>query len=159
MLVAPFSGVNESTWEHMKLLFWPMLIFALSESIFFRTYTCFWHIKMRGIILGTVLIPVLFYTYNGVVGESPDWVNILIFFISAAAVYVYETRMLSEDTVCYTSPYIPSLTLCILSLLFIIFTFCPPHLAIFKDPVTGGHGIQIFYDTPLHSPIYVLQYS
>ena len=26
--VAPFSGVNESTWEHMKLLFWPMLAFA-----------------------------------------------------------------------------------------------------------------------------------
>ena len=24
--IAPFSGVNESTWEHMKLLFFPMFI-------------------------------------------------------------------------------------------------------------------------------------
>ena len=24
--IAPFSGINESTWEHMKLLFWPMFI-------------------------------------------------------------------------------------------------------------------------------------
>ena len=37
VLVAPFSGVNESTWEHMKLLFWPMLIFALFQSFSFKT--------------------------------------------------------------------------------------------------------------------------
>ena len=33
--IAPFSGVNESTWEHMKLLFWPMAIFALVQSLIF----------------------------------------------------------------------------------------------------------------------------
>ena len=27
--VAPISAVNESTWEHMKLLFIPMFIFAI----------------------------------------------------------------------------------------------------------------------------------
>ena len=26
---AVISGVNESTWEHMKLLFWPLFLFAL----------------------------------------------------------------------------------------------------------------------------------
>ena len=34
--VTPFSGVNESTWEHMKLLFWPMLLFAVVQSRAFR---------------------------------------------------------------------------------------------------------------------------
>ena len=34
--IAPFSGVNESTWEHMKLLFWPMLAFAAFERLFFE---------------------------------------------------------------------------------------------------------------------------
>ena len=34
--VAPFSGVNESTWEHMKLLFWPMFLYAIVESFFFK---------------------------------------------------------------------------------------------------------------------------
>ncbi|MBR6729608.1 MAG: hypothetical protein IKL80_05545, partial [Clostridia bacterium] len=29
---APFSAVNESIWEHMKLLFFPMFAFALLES-------------------------------------------------------------------------------------------------------------------------------
>ena len=36
ILAAPFSGVTESTWEHMKLLFWPLFLFALVQRLFFR---------------------------------------------------------------------------------------------------------------------------
>lgn len=36
------------------------------------------------ILLGLVLIPVLFYTYNGVFGKSPDWINTAIFYFTAA---------------------------------------------------------------------------
>ena len=35
-IAALFSGVNESTWEHMKLLFWPMLLYAIVQSFFFK---------------------------------------------------------------------------------------------------------------------------
>ena len=88
ILLAPFSGVNESTWEHMKLLFVPMFIFAIVQSFFFKDRADFWCVKLRGILLGIILIPVLFYTYNGVIGSSPDWINIVIFFISAAISYI-----------------------------------------------------------------------
>ena len=81
-LVAPFSGVNESTWEHMKLLFWPMFIYSIVQSFFCKDRKDFWCIKLRGILLGLILIPIIFYTYNGVIGRSPDWINIAIFFIS-----------------------------------------------------------------------------
>ncbi|MBR7099452.1 MAG: hypothetical protein IKC59_08555 [Clostridia bacterium] len=46
--IAPISGVNESTWEHMKLLFWPMLLYAIAESFFFRDRKDFWCVKLRG---------------------------------------------------------------------------------------------------------------
>ena len=95
--VAPFSGVNESTWEHMKLLFWPMFLFAVVEWLFFREEKAFWCIKLRGIVLGLALIPVLFYTYNGVIGKSPDWINIAIFFISAAIAYLWETKQFAKE--------------------------------------------------------------
>ena len=42
VFVAPFSGVNESTWEHMKLLYFPLLLFALVQSRFFRDRKYFW---------------------------------------------------------------------------------------------------------------------
>ena len=82
VLIAPFSGVNESTWEHMKLLFFPMLAFAAVQSFFFRDGG-YWCIKLRGILLGITLIPVIFYTYNGAIGKSPDYINIAIFFARA----------------------------------------------------------------------------
>lgn len=139
--VAPFSGVNESTWEHMKLLFWPMLVYAVIQRIFFRDDPAFWCIKLRGILLGLVLIPVLYYTYNGVIGTSPDAINIAIFFLSAAAAYHYEARLLGKETVRCRSPRIAVLVLCTLAVLFAVFTFATPEYGIFRDPLTGTYGI------------------
>ena len=139
--VAPFSGVNESTWEHMKLLFWPMFIFAVVESFFFKEREDFWCIKLRGILLGLVLIPLIFYTYNGVFGKSPDWLNIAIFFISAALAYLYETRLFNKGRITCRPKKWAFVTLCVIALFFIVFTFATPEIDIFKDPLTGTYGI------------------
>lgn len=139
--IAPLSGVNESTWEHMKLLFWPMLIFAVAQSFFFRDRKGFWCVKLRGILLGLVLIPVIFYTYNGVIGQSPDWINIAIFFISAAAAYIYETRLFNEKRLSCKSPKSAIAVLCVIAVLFVVFTFATPQIGIFRDPLTGTYGI------------------
>ena len=141
VLIAPFSGVNESTWEHMKLLFWPMFIYAIVESFFFREYEFFWCIKLRGILSGLILIPVLFYTYNGVIGKSPDWINIAIFFIAAAFAYLYETRLFGFDKLRCISPKSALGVLSLIALLFVLFTFRTPEISVFKDPLTGGYGI------------------
>ena len=139
--IAPFSGVNESTWEHMKLLFVPMFIFAAVQSVFFKDREDFWCIKLRGILLGLCLIPVIFYTYNGVIGKSPDWLNIAIFFVSAALAYIYETRLFNFDKVRCRSSKLALAALCGLALCFAVFTFRTPELGIFKDPLTGAYGI------------------
>ena len=139
--VAPFSGVNESTWEHMKLLFWPMLLFAVVQSFFFKDRRDFWCIKLRGILLGMVLIPMLFYTYNGVVGKSPEWFNIAIFFVAAAAVYMYEVRLFEGSRVRCRSPKWAMAALGVPAVLFVVFTFFPPEIGLFLDPLTGGYGI------------------
>ena len=139
--IAPISGVNESTWEHMKLLFWPMLIFAIVESFFFRERENFFCIKLRGILLGISLIPLIFYTYNGVIGKSPDWINIAIFFIAGAIAYAYETVQFIRGTLTCKNPKRAVLILLGVALLFVVFTFLTPEIAIFKDPLTGTYGI------------------
>ena len=139
--MAPFSGVNESTWEHMKLLFWPMFIFAVIESFFFKDYESFWCIKLRGMLIGLGSIPIMFYTYNGVIGKSPDWVNITIFFISAALAYAYEAWRLNNGEIRCKSQRTAFIILSVIGLLFIIFTFRTPEINIFKDPLTGTYGI------------------
>ena len=141
VFIAPFSGVNESTWEHMKLMFWPMFIYAIAQSFFFRDREDFWCVKLRGTLIGVALIPTIFYLYNGIIGKSPDWINITIFFVSAAVSYVYEALRLKNEAVNCSSPKLSFALLCLMGALFILFTFATPEIALFKDPIDGSYGI------------------
>ncbi|MBQ6809106.1 MAG: hypothetical protein IJP09_00175 [Clostridia bacterium] len=138
---AIFSAVNESTWEHMKIFFLPTFAFALIQSKLFKEYEDFWCVKLKGILLGLTLIPVIFYTYNGAIGKSPDWINISIFFISAGAVYFYETKMFENRSKNHCAPRFSLAILWIIAVLFVVFTFITPQLEIFRDPNTGAFGI------------------
>ena len=141
ILAAPISAVNESTWEHMKLLFFPMFIFALIQSWFFKDFNNFWCIKLIGILTGLILIPVLFYTINGIFGKTPDFINISIFFIAAAIVFIIETYLF-KNYYCCKSPYIAFLIIFFIGILFIIFTFSAPRIPLFQDPISNSYGIK-----------------
>ena len=91
--------------------------------------------------MGLILIPVLFYTYNGVVAKSPDWLNITIFFVSAAAAYLYETRLFEKGRVNCERPRLALGVLCLVGVLFVVFTFATPEIGVFRDPLTGEYGI------------------
>ena len=141
IFVAPFSGINESTWEHMKLLFWPLFFFALIQRLFFKDRQDFWCVKLMHILLGLVLIPVLFYTYNGAFGKSPDWVNIAIFYISALLAFLFEWRAFKHDPLPCRHPRIAFAVICLIGVLFVVFTFSPPQIPLFQDPLAGTYGI------------------
>ena len=134
ILVSPFSGVNESTWEHMKLLFWPLFLFALVQRLFFRDQKNYWCVKLAEILLGLLLIPVLFYTFNGVFGKSPDWINIAIFYISAAFVFLFEWWAFKKDWLPCQSPWLAFAAICLIGVLFVVFTYAPPQIPLFRDP-------------------------
>ena len=141
ILVSPFSGVNESTWEHMKLLFWPLFLFALVQRLFFKNQKNYWCVKLAEILLGLVLIPVLFYTYNGIFGKSPDYVNIAIFYIAAAAAFLLEWWAFRKVFLKCKHPQLALGVLLFIGVLFVVFTFNTPNIPLFRDPVTGGFGI------------------
>ena len=118
-----------------------MLAFAVFQGFFFRERKDFFCVKLRGILLGLTLIPIIFYTYNGVIGKSPDWINVSIFFIAAALAYLYETYLLKRNDLSCKSKTLPYLILAALAIAFVVFTFYPPRLGIFMDPIDGGYGI------------------
>ena len=140
VIVAPFSGVNESTWEHMKLLFFPLFIFALIQSRFFKEDKGFWCTKLYGTVFGLLSIPILFYTANGAFGKTPDWINIAIFFVSAAIVFLLESHLFKNSFFCRRA-HTAFAVFCIIGALFVLFTFLTPQIPLFADPVTGSYGI------------------
>ena len=101
----------------------------------------FWCIKLLGTLIGVTLIPVFFYTYNGAVGRSPDWLNILIFFLSAFLAYLVEYLLFRRENA-YKLPSAVSLVILItIAVAFVLFTFIPPQIPLFQDPLTSTYGI------------------
>lgn len=82
-IVGLFSAVNESTWEHLKLLYFPMLITTIIGLLYFRkdvpNLLCS---KTIGIIVALSFTVVFFYTYTGVLGKNIASIDIASFFIA-----------------------------------------------------------------------------
>ena len=143
VIVGLFSAVNESIFEHMKLLFFPMLLVAFIEAKYIgEEYDNFWCAKLVGILVGVGLIPVIYYTYTGIFGVNADWFNIIIFFITAAISYMVETRIMESGRCSFIQPNLAKFILIIIAAVFIVFTFFPPKIPLFEDPITAIYGIQ-----------------
>jgi hypothetical protein len=126
----------------MKLLFYPMLVFAFLERRFLKDPApSFWYVKLKGILLGLMLIPVIYYTYTGILGIRVDWVNIAIFFLAAGISFRRETLWLQKDCRCSLPPALAKFLLGLICLLFTVFTFFPPHIPLFQDVPTGSYGL------------------
>lgn len=73
-IVGIISPVNESTWEHLKLLFVPMLLFSIIEYFAVgKAFPGFIAAKAFGILLGMLVILAIFYTYTGIIGKNYWW--------------------------------------------------------------------------------------
>lgn len=143
VIAAIFSAVNESICEHMKLIYYPMLLFSLIEYRFWgKNHKQFWCIKLIGILLGLTLIPVLYYTYTGIFGISIDWLNITIFFLSAGLAFWVENKLFQKENGCCLSSQTSFILICIIGVVFTLLTFFTPEIPFFKDPMTGSYGFQ-----------------
>ncbi len=142
-VVGIFAAVNESIWEHMKLLFVPLMLFAVLESRFLADdYDNFWCVKLLGTLAGLLVIPMLYYTYTGALGVSADWFNIIIFFIAAALAFFVEGWLLRTERGCGVPSVAAIAVLVGVGALFVAFTFLAPHIPLFRDPLSGTYGIQ-----------------
>lgn len=143
VVAALFSAVNESIWEHLKLLFYPMVIFAVIEYLVWgKEVDSFWCVKLIGILLGLALIPVVYYTYTGILGVKADWFNITIFFLTAGIVYWVETKLFQRGFTCRLGSKAAVALIVLIAALFTVLTFAPPQIPLFQDPLTGTYGFQ-----------------
>ncbi|GAA0180397.1 hypothetical protein SH2C18_30970 [Clostridium sediminicola] len=141
--VGLFSAVNESTWEHLKLLFWPSFFFSIIEYIFIgKDYNNYITAKAVSFYSGILLIIILFYTYTGIVGDNFIVMDILIFIVSVViSQFIGYKITVCNGNVNEIINIISFVAIVLLALAFIFFTVNPPQIPLFKDPVTGGYGI------------------
>lgn len=137
-----FSPVNESTWEHLKLLFFPTLLYVIVEyfAVGFH-FPNFIAAKVLGIVLGLAVIVVVFYTYTGIVGRHFLWADILTFVLGVAASSLYSWRTVHQVDAGIIPQFVAILIFLVLTACFVLCTFYPPHISLFLDPVLKGYGM------------------
>lgn len=141
LLIGSLSAVNESTWEHLKLIFFPILITTIIGYFYFRkTIPNFLCSKTLGIITAILFTIIFFYTYTGILGTDFAFLNILTFIISVILGEYISYKLITSSFSCNKILSIILLSLLLFS--FIFFTYFTPKIGLFKDPVTGQYGIQ-----------------
>ena len=130
------SAVNESVWEHAKIVFFATLFYNI--FIYIRSYrkNCNF-IAGLGPSLASILItvPFLFYGYSGILGFNLLAVDLIIVLISALiAQYILIKITSSKKDLCTYKNLSLLLILAMVMMLF-LFTWYPPNLPPFQKPL------------------------
>ena len=127
IFVGIISPVNESIWEHLKLIYIPMVISIILNQIFIKdkkeNYIC---AKTKGIFVGMAFIVIFYYTYSGIIGKNIDMLNILSFFIATIIAEYYSYKNILKNISC--NKILSILLLVMIFLLFVIFNFKTPKI-------------------------------
>lgn len=134
-IIGFFFPINESTWEHMKLTFFPMLLYSFfMNNQLKQEYPFVTSATLFGILFSTLFIPVFFYTYSGILGYNTMVLDIATFIVSVLLAFYFIYKFTLS---CKLEPYqsLLQLLVWIMALCFLVFTYLPPDIGLFKDPV------------------------
>lgn len=137
-----FAPVNESVWEHMKLLFFPYFAYAIYERIVFDKdkFNVFFA-KYTGIVIGIVVTIGIFYLSQAIAEQDISWVNIASFFVGVAVAYLVSYCLINSSIGNGFPNGICLAWFIITAIIFFLFTFYPPIVNLFEDPQNFTYGI------------------
>jgi len=145
MEVAYFSAVNESTWEHLKMVFFPGLVFALIQYTYVRDVVNNYIIaKVAGLFIMPLVIAVGWYIYAPILGRSYFPADLFLFYLAVLIGQVVSYKLLTRPPLDRKYVQVAMVVFVILFVAFSTFTFFPPKIFLFehldlKD--TGLYGI------------------
>jgi hypothetical protein len=141
-IIGAIAPVNESVWEHFKLGFWPMCIFAAIEYNFIGKRTGnFLIAKAAAHYIIPLIVALVFYTYTAITGHEILAIDITTFAIAVTVAQLTSYRIMTLDELPQFTNYIASFFIILLAVIFVIFTFNPPDLPIFFDSESGIYGL------------------
>lgn len=124
-----FLPINESVWEHLKLLFYPAALIAVIRYLvtgnlqkgIVTTYA-------MGLVQAELLFIILCYTLHGVLGTPPEWLNTAILCTCGIYLTVYLRYRANHQK---RSSLAGLLTLLLMAAGFVWFTYAPPQIGLF----------------------------
>jgi len=140
--IAWLAPVNESVWEHLKMTFWPGMLWAGLEARLLRQKpSAFWLAKACGLLLMPAIIAGVFYSYTAILGRFYLPIDILSFFLAIVAGQLLSYRLATRLEGGQRAQGLGLAIIALMALAFVVFTYAPPHIFLFKDGPTQGYGI------------------
>ena len=138
---AVFFAVNESVWEHMKLVVFPVFVWIIIEIPFLYDNPNFIVAKFLSLIIMLILIPSLYYLYIFLFKKHNVIFSIFEFLLSIALGQYISYIVLKSNSISNIYSYISLILLIIIFSYFLIATLIPGKSDIFVDPITNKKGI------------------
>jgi hypothetical protein len=144
---ALIAAVNESTWEHFKMAFWPGLIYALVEYPFLRDdANNFFVAKFTGLLAMPLITTILFYGYTSLAGTHLLWVDVIVFILSVIGGQWISLAIMTKTGLQHSLRNFAIAGLAIMVLAFSLLSYYPLNNFLFTHPGTGEIGILSEYD-------------
>ena len=147
-VVAFFSAVNESYWEHIKIAIWP--VFLLQIVLFsLGGYQIPAFIPAATVALYSIPVSMvgLVFLYKSVTKLNILWLDISIFFVCIAIAQSIFVLVLGQLAPTSGTVVLSSLFLLGLVVAFLLFTFRPPKEPdLFLDPINKKYGLRAHPD-------------
>ncbi len=140
---AIFAAVNESVWEHVKILLWPFLLWSVAQYYILRpNVKRLLTARVAGMLTVAVLTICFFYIYSGILGRSVLWID-----LTSAAVWLLvgelvSVRVLNSPKNIESLWLVSASVLTLIVVMLLCFTASAPHIGLFEDPVTGLYGLE-----------------
>lgn len=134
-LVGYFAPVNESVWEHAKLIVVPAFFWCLGSFLFHMyDYTVYVPAVSLGIVSGVAFMIVSYYTYSGIIGTDFPAFDVLIFILSVWLTFYVIQKTAGMGTFPTPTAVLSFVVLILLIVCIVLFTTTPPDLNLFIPP-------------------------
>lgn len=131
-VVGLYSAISESVWEHLKLLFFPALVYTVLEYLWIgHCKSGYVLVRAKATLLGMLTITMLYYTYSGIIGQHFLVADLLTFLIGTTVTAWYTWRRVPQAS---GGDWVGVLLFAIVAVCFGVFSLFPPTHGIFAIP-------------------------
>lgn len=132
-LIALFSPVNESVWEHLKLLYYPTLLAAFVLSRRTEEKHRLWGGFFAALLVMPAVLVGVYYTLFSGFGVAYLWVDIALYFLTMAGGFALACALFRSGRAERSAGVLLMLVIFYGAFL-IVFSFAAPSLGIFASP-------------------------
>lgn len=143
-IVALIAAVNESVWEHLKMVLLPVILFwSVYYVVKRKKYSIdknkWFTSALASLLTALISMPMIYYFYTEAFGVELLAVDILILFLALLFGQLLGLHFYKHSKAIRWQTAVTILILIIA--LFMVFTYYPPKIPLFMDSTSGTYGI------------------